>query len=509
MQRKTASGSPLATKSLVRAYRQGKFQEVEDAIDAAGPSLALSPEVINLRTRLYIKNDPPAGLEFIARRTRLLRGSALAEATMLTGVLHARALDDRMARSSFDRAEKLMKSQRGGALLDELRYHCAFLHWTAERVDEAESLLPPLRSSKSADVRVRAKILESLIANARGRYREQAALSFDALLLALENDDVELQAYAEANLATLARELPMPQLREAVRASVERIAWTSDLRQLQFKALKAAGWCCALDGDYFNAFRLLKAASTAAPTAHWRAMAALDRSYLARCLNEPRWAEQELLEADYLARNLDWRGLSDEEHVALVLLAELYADVDAAVALAYLAKFRELGRVVTPRSTFAHDRILGAIADYSAGVVHARLGDVDDARRALTESWDVFDSAHYDWRAGRCALDLYALTGDAVWRERAAEKLAGYPKSWLAARLSETAPASGPIAKLTPAQRRVFDMLVAGKPTEEVASRLGRSIFTVRNHIKAIFLAFDVKTRAALVAEAARQKLVR
>lgn len=508
MHRRPTTKRPPPSRALFRTYRAGRFGEVAAAIDEAASTGELPAELINLRARLYIKSDPPAGLEFLTRHQRALRASALAEAMMLTGVLHARSLDDRMARSAFDRAEKLMRQLRDDRLLDELAYHRAVLHWTAERLGEAEQLLAPLQASASADVRVRAKILESLIANARGRYVEQAALSFDAFILAVENDDVELQAYAASNVATLARELPLPQLREAVKVGVERIRWTDDLRDQQFKAYKAAGWCCALDGDYFNAFRLLKAASNAAPSGHWRAMAAIDRSYLARCLGERRWAEQELLEADSLVRNLDWRSVSNEEHVALVLIAELYADVDAAVALAYLAKFRELGRAVTPRSTFAHDRILGAIADYSAGVVHARLGDVDDAVSALTASWDVFSSVQYDWRAGRTALELYTLTGDAAWRDRAAEKLAGYPRSWIAARLSETPSGSGPITKLTPAQRRVFDMLVAGKPTEEMAARLGRSVFTVRNHIKAIFVAFDVNTRAALVAEAARKKLI-
>jgi DNA-binding CsgD family transcriptional regulator len=490
-------------------YREGRFREVTEAIDSAIATGSLLPaEFVNLRVRLHIKKDPPAGLEFVTRHQRFLKGAALAEATMLTGVLYARSLDDRMAHSAFDRSEKLMLQLRSSTLLDELNYHRAVLLWGAGQFNESERLLTPLANSKSADVRIRAKIIESLIAHMRERYVEQAALSFDAFILALENDDVELQAYTAVNLATLARELPLPQLREAVKAGVERVAWTDDLSEQQFKAYKAAGWCCALDGDYFNAFRLLKTASNVAPTGHWRAMAALDRSYLARCLGERRWAEQELLEADSLARALDWRGLSNEEHVALVLIAELYADIDAAVALAYLAKFRELGRVVTPRSTFAHDRILGAIADYSAGIVHARLGDVDDAVSTLTASWSVFGGVQYDWRAGRAALELHALTGEAVWRERAAEKLAGYPKSWLSARLSETPSDSGPIAKLTPAQRRVFDMLVAGKPTGEMAARLGRSVFTVRNHIKAIFVAFEVKTRAALVAEAARKKLI-
>lgn len=496
----------FSTKELFREHRRANFRVVREAIDRM-PVGALTPGLVNLRGRLYARQDPANGIVFMTRQASKLQGRPLAEATMITGVLHARARDEKGAEASFALAEKMMRSGRDRALLEELAYHREFAHWIFERPTDADAV-SSLRNAASPDVRIRGRILESVIANREYRYLEQAAFSFDAFVMALENDDVELQAYTALNVSTLARELALPQLREAVKSAVERIQWTDDLRNLQFQSLKATGWCCALDGDYFNAFRLFKAASNAAPSPHWRVIAALDRAYLARCLGERRWAEQELLEADSLARTLDWHGLSQEEHLALISLAELHADVDAAVSLGYLARFRELGQPTTLRSTYAHNPLPGAGTDYSTGIVHARLGNADEAIAALGAAWEVYDRVNYDWRAGRCALELHALTGDPVWRERAAAKLRGYEKSWLAPALTVAPAESEALNKLTPAQRRVFDMLVAGKPTEEIAARLGRSVFTVRNHIKAIFIAFDVNSRAALVAEAARKKLI-
>ncbi len=426
---------------------------------------------------------------------------------MLAGVLYARSRDDRMAELSFGKTDELLKKIDAPALRDELAYHRAIWLWTKDRHDDAETIALGLRTSKMKDVRIRAKILESVIASSRQRYLEQAALSLEAYRLAMDNDDVELQAYATRNLATLARELPMPQLRDVAKGAVERVPWTHDLREERFKAVRAAGWCCALDGDYLNAFRLLKAAGAVAPSDHWRVTAALDRAYLARCLGEPRWSEQELLEANMLARDLDWHGSTNEEHVALAVLAELYSEIDGALSLAYLARFRELGPIVKPTESFAHDRRLGALADHSTGVVHARLGDAQAAIANLEAAWDVLSTVHYDWRAGRTAIELYKLTKKPVWSERAQEKLAGYPMSWLASQVVSTGPRNS-LAKLSPAQRRVFEMLIAGRSTGDVAAALGRSVFTVRNHIRAIFLAFDVKSRAALVAEAARLKLI-
>jgi DNA-binding CsgD family transcriptional regulator len=61
---------------------------------------------------------------------------------------------------------------------------------------------------------------------------------------------------------------------------------------------------------------------------------------------------------------------------------------------------------------------------------------------------------------------------------------------------------------LPPAQRRVFQELCAGRSATQIASLTGRSVNTVRNHIKALFKTFGVKSQAGLLAEAARRGLI-
>jgi pSer/pThr/pTyr-binding forkhead associated (FHA) protein len=53
---------------------------------------------------------------------------------------------------------------------------------------------------------------------------------------------------------------------------------------------------------------------------------------------------------------------------------------------------------------------------------------------------------------------------------------------------------------LTPAQRRVFDLLLIGLPEQEVADRLKLSPHTVHNHTRAIYVAFGVHSRIELIA---------
>ena len=56
------------------------------------------------------------------------------------------------------------------------------------------------------------------------------------------------------------------------------------------------------------------------------------------------------------------------------------------------------------------------------------------------------------------------------------------------------------IGSLTPAQRQVFDLIVAGCDEQTVAQRLDRSFHTIHVHLKAIFQKLGVHSRADLLA---------
>lgn len=56
-----------------------------------------------------------------------------------------------------------------------------------------------------------------------------------------------------------------------------------------------------------------------------------------------------------------------------------------------------------------------------------------------------------------------------------------------------------PQLALTPRQKEVLDLLVDGKPNKIIASTLGLSEGTVKNHVGALFERFNVKSRTQLV----------
>ena len=59
---------------------------------------------------------------------------------------------------------------------------------------------------------------------------------------------------------------------------------------------------------------------------------------------------------------------------------------------------------------------------------------------------------------------------------------------------------------LTPKEKQIFDLLIQNYSTREIASYLGISDKTVRNHISNVLLKLGVKGRAQAVVELIRLK---
>lgn len=351
-----------------------------------------------------------------------------------------------------------------------------------------ESALRGLEDRTSPEALVLEAKLHLLREDAAAVIRLLSDQHFADRRLRLEQAFLLASAYARSGAADKACEQQLK-----IEGMLDEIDSSNEFNLQSFQALKALGWSYALRGDYFNAFRYLKKSTAYAPSAASEAIAAMDRAYLARCLNEERWSCQELSEAEELAETVDWRSTNAEERAGLLLLAELVAAIDAGRAAGYMALFRELGEERSPE------------ADYSAGVTHLALEDTNTGVNLLRESFTAYDGIGYDWRAARCALRLFEATNDAKYLRVAAEKLHRYPNSWLADEVRKHAKVKAGMPALPPMQQRVFEELCRGLSTAEIARNLERSEYTIKNHIKLIFKAFSVKSRAQLIAQVARR----
>ncbi len=390
---------------------------------------------------------------------------------------------------------------------DEALYYKAVIAWMRQEHREAEEAIAAQLVSPHPNNRARARILLSWIALRRGEIMRQV----DELQRALDDlDTAEVpDQYFKANalftLALLCRELPLAEVNDRVRNLCQSLPWTSGLRLERFQVTRFLGAIDELDGNELAAFAGFRKAARLAPSEHWSVLCFLDRALLAKNTGEMAFATEQLQEAHEIAQRLSWNDVTGEERSALLVLAELFAYDDPAVAEQYLARFRTLTTSVIPILAYGTDPRVKGFEAYSHGVAWLRLGDVGEAKAALTEAWSIFEGFNYAWRAALCAFALYEVTNDRRWMQRAAHKIEPWPRSWIARRVADgTNAAALRLHRVPPAKRQVLELVRAGKRNSEIASALGRSPHTVRNQLSDLFTTFNVKSRAELVAALSR-----
>ena len=109
---------------------------------------------------------------------------------------------------------------------------------------------------------------------------------------------------------------------------------------------------------------------------------------------------------------------------------------------------------------------------------------------------------------GKLARCHRSATADPHYGQTALEALRNAPNAWLRPALERGSSDDNPMNRLTPAERRVLAELCKGSKAREIADTFDRSFNTINNHTRAIFTAFGVRSRAALVAECARRGIL-
>ncbi|HEY9085583.1 MAG TPA: LuxR C-terminal-related transcriptional regulator [Candidatus Tyrphobacter sp.] len=493
---------------FARAYGEARFK------DAAGlyelhASASEAADIAIMAAQANMHAHPPVALRILLRvRTSSAHRRERIACDVLLAEAYARTRDFASADAKLDAALKAARKIGDLDLLALVGYRCIRRHLFAEDPAAARGFLNLARGGTSERARIYALYAETLILPYEERVREQAERLVE-LLRSLDPGGtayMDVRAWATHTLAVLAREIPVAGAIAEVERQLGGAPWPADFAMNRFQALKALGWAKAMQGDYFNAFRYLKAASATANTDSWNVVAACDRAYLARCLGEHRWSRAELDEAERLANGVDWQSTRGEERMGLLLLAELFSGIDTSRAAMYLARHWELGEMASALH-YRHDARLNAFAQYSTGIVELALGERKRGLAELRAAFETFKRFGYDFRAARCLLAEYAVTRKSDLLTLAEERLRNYGQSWLAAELRGLGERNE--ISLPPMQQRVFAEICKGKSNAEIAKTLERSPFTVSNHIKQIFKTFRVGSRSALVAEAIRRGLIK
>jgi DNA-binding CsgD family transcriptional regulator len=401
----------------------------------------------------------------------------------------------------IDRA--LSSLSPGDPLHEEGLHQKALIAWMQHDHRQAEEISTAQLWSNDPNNRARAHIMLSWIALRRSDVLaqvEELQKALDELDAAMPPDEY-VRGNALLTLALLCRELPLHDIADRVRRTYESLPWTTGLQLEHFQVTRFLAAIDELQGNELAAFGAFKKAARLAPSDHWSVLCFLDRALLAKNTGEASFAAEQLQEAHEIAQRVSWNEVTGEERSALLILAELFAHEVPAIAEQYLARFRSIASTVLPILSYGTDPRVRGFERYSQGVAWLRLGDMEAATTALTEAWSIFEDFNYGWRGALCAIGLYEATHDRRWTERAARKIAPWPRSWIARRVGDSrATTLVPLDRIPPAQRDVLELLRAGRRNSEIADILGRSPHTVRNQLAQLFRIFDVKSRGELVA---------
>jgi DNA-binding CsgD family transcriptional regulator/tetratricopeptide (TPR) repeat protein len=493
---------------FMKARAESRFKDASEIYDknatgAESLDLVLAGARVHTRfqpsevIRLLIDVDVPVRMHREAVERDVLLGEAFARTDDFDSA------DERL-NAALARAEAIGDDD----LAAEVAYRFIRRHLRSGNPSVARQYLEIARKGPSLASRLNALHAEAFILDVEERVKEEAGLLIE-LLRSIDPISAEFmhhRAWGTEALAILARDLFIPQALPEIERQLDGLPWTADFAANLFQTLKALGWAKAMQGDYFNAFRHLKRASSVITSDAWKVVAACDRSYLARSNREPLWSRQELDEAEQIAERVVWHATLGEERVGLLLLAELFSGLDPSKSAMYLARYRQLGDVKSALHN-KHDARTQAYLRFSTGVVEIALGNKKRGLLELREASKVFDRFGYDFRSARCLIAESEASGNRDLLPIAAEKLRNYAQSWLAIELRGSPERPDGIA-LPPAQKRVLDEVFRGKSTAEIADTLGRSEFTVNNHLREIFKAFNVKSRSALFVEAMRRGLI-
>jgi DNA-binding CsgD family transcriptional regulator len=352
-------------------------------------------------------------------------------------------------------------------------------------------------------IRMRHADIRGWIAARAGRPLEQAEILHEAFraYVSAEMPDVGVAASALRILAALNAELHVPPLNDTLHDAIERFPWTDDLRTERFQALHFLSTSEAVNGEWFSAIRCAQEAHRLAPSAAWRVMTLLDLAFVRMTCGDARSSTADLYEALDLCEKVDWQSTHDEERFTLLEAAELCADVDPLRAHGILLKARDLLGAVRPSMAARFEPRSRARLAQANGAVMRGIGQTKAAERSFREAFGVYDRAGHLWRAGMIALRIYECTGDEQWLHVARQRVAVYPKSWMAREITRCGERDADeVWRMLPRRpRQVCELLTQGYRGPDIAERLGISVHTVRVHIQAVYQAFNVNSQADLM----------
>jgi DNA-binding CsgD family transcriptional regulator len=500
---------PTTLASAREAYLRGDFPAVLDLLATVRVGTPAPVEAWLLRARALLKLHRPD--DAAAELTPLLPAIATPDERATAAMLHGTALarlspaDGLVALTAA--SEAAGREGAHPAVHAEIAYFRALAHWSMGDLDAAERLAREAQRNGRDVLSVRAIQLRAFIAAKSPRVTRfvEALALFRTGARAYghcRERDLDLAINITQQIAALEQTLRSAQIRGTHRASHGRrtlpgspfmpVARSTAFLRLCYDDAQLF----ALDGDGATALSRMREAEEAAQTPAWRAWARAGCAAVVTMFGENAAARNYAESAAALARTVDWNAAQDDERVAFIHLAEVYATLDDAVAAsAALASFDGITRPMDAtrilRDRDSDPRFAGWYA-HVLGLVRRGEGDLAAAAQSFTAAVESFRSCGYLWREALSLIELAELGRPGASGEHLDRAVAlireHFPQSFLVRRLGPWMRASVDplVATLSPTEREVLLHLLEGRSQREIAEVTGRAYNTVRTHVQAL-----------------------
>lgn len=457
-----------------------------------------------LRAQVLTARDAIAGLQELAAHAQAFTSEDGRLGYLITSALaYMKARNFDAAEAMLDTAQSELGTQ-ASERRQELAYARARLQWNLREYNPHSEDIAIALTSPSPSLRFDTLNLRAWMHAGLEDYRSQLDDFLACVQLYTEHGaSCGLTSVAQClqSLMVLGWEIHESEAVRTAEVAFDTIEWTPEIEVRRFLCLRALAWHAFLEGESARAQWLFKDSKDHAPTPAWKVMAHVDRAFVARTELNEAWATEELYQAHAIARTIEWQTTRDEERMALITLALLFASIDLGQAQRYVSTYIQLGSDSLdpslgashePRRSIAHQK-------YAAGRVQAMLGNTALAVRTLEGAYEIFSQIAHDYRAALAAMALYELTQNQSWLQLARGHATRFPDSAFAQRINGSDPHSAPqVEGLTPAQRQIAIAHCHGADNEELSQRFSRSTFTIERQLQAIYEAVGVRNRSGL-----------
>ena len=435
------------------------------------------------------------------------------EETALTQMLHgaAQTLAGRREQGEARLDETAALAKRSmPQLVAEIAYYRALSRWASHRLPEAEEIVEAALPA-SKDVH-RARLLQLLgWIDVRSENYSGAARQFTAALDELnraKQPDVLGRARLLHALSIIAAETIDLRLGRLVRREFESCTWSEDTRIERFHVLEYLAWLSLLEGQVGRAWDERQRALSLTVDTSYHASALTSAGNIAGYVGD-RFSETRYLElAGSLLLRGDQLALDVDRRIAMLAFIAAAPATNPDAARKVFTLYERTRPRKTDRLALEGDRRLEGFELYARGKLSIAEGRTQQGVAELEKALDLWSRLTYRLRMALTANTLRSVTNDPRYAQIALEALRSAPSAWLRPALERGGNEDNPIAQLTPAERRVLAELCKGKKAREIATTFDRSFNTINNHTRAIFTAFGVRSRAALVADCARRGIL-